>query len=153
MKYNEKKTQSKFGSPPTIISGPPQGGKVTLSPQSEREALRWRGGGGGRNSKQISFEYSISALTSFGKQGPPNPYLPSGPGTFICESPILLSLDRAFIKSNHLLWEFKLSKINFISLKNITFNARKEFIVYLINEAVMPSVIICSLQTHFVWFL
>ena len=33
--------------PPTIISGSPQGGKVTLSPQSEREALRRRGGGGG----------------------------------------------------------------------------------------------------------
>ena len=44
--------------PPTIISGSPQGGKVTLSPQSEREALRWRGGGRG-GEKFISHFFSM----------------------------------------------------------------------------------------------
>ena len=47
--------------PPTIISGSPQGGKVTLSPQSEREALRWWGGegGGGGGEKFISHFFSM----------------------------------------------------------------------------------------------
>ena len=50
---------SKFGSPPTIISGPPQGGKVTLSPQSEREALRWRGGGGRGKEIHLTFLFDV----------------------------------------------------------------------------------------------
>ena len=37
-------------------------------------------------------ENSNIAFTSFGKQSPPNPNLPSGPGTCICECPILPSL-------------------------------------------------------------
>ena len=81
-------------------------------------------------------------MTSFGKQGPPKPYLPSGPGTFIWELPILLSFDNAFIKSDQSFFEFKLSKTDFISLKKTTFNARNELIVYLISAADMPSVII-----------
>ena len=45
--------------PPTIISGSPQGGKVTLSPQSEREALRWRGGGEGGGEIHLTFLFDV----------------------------------------------------------------------------------------------
>jgi hypothetical protein len=58
----------------------------------------------------------------------------------MCELPILLSFDKALIKLDQSLFEFKLSKTDLISLKNITFKARNEFIVYLINDAEISSV-------------
>ena len=50
-------------------------------------------------------------------------------------------IKNALIKSDQLSSMLRLSKTDLISLKNITFKAKNEFIVYLIKDAVIASVI------------
>ena len=79
-------------------------------------------------------ENSNIAFTSFGKQSPPNPNLPSGPGTYICECPILPSLTKPSTavsqSTSHL------SATSFISFINATFAEKKQLFIYLIISAV-----------------